>query len=160
MLLRSLVVLTAFALTGCGIAQEAAKRTQEERVAAIKAEGDAATQSCQERFSPGIPSHAVARAKCLAEAWNILRPIAPFPDLWDLYAAHHLEIAERIQGGKLSIAQANVLLAEKRSELIGEEQRRLNARKAMVAQAVMAAASLQAAGPHSCTRIGATVNCF
>jgi hypothetical protein len=94
------------------------------------------------------------------EAFGIMRPIMPFPDLWDVYITTNIAIAEQVQSGKLSITQANVALAEKRAALTAEEQRRLLANRSVTAQENVAAASLQAAGPRSCTVTGNMVSCF
>jgi hypothetical protein len=151
------VVLMAVSVAGCGIIR---RQEMQAKIASLKEQSNAAFQDCNTRFPAGNVATAVARAQCVNDAFAILRPIMPYPDLWDLYMASHTAIAERTQKGQLTIAQANEALAQKRSELVAEEQRRLLANRSVAAQENVAAASLQAAGPHSCTRYGATVTCF
>jgi hypothetical protein len=68
-----------------------------------------------------------------------------------------MSIAEQVQNGQLTIAQANEMLANKNSAMFSEEQRRNLANRAVAAQESAAAA---AGAPVSCTKIGNTVNCF
>lgn len=153
----ALVVVVAFNVAACGIAR---RREMEAKVEALKAQSNAAAQQCLATYPAGTPKIAVARMKCLNDALLILRPLEPFPDLLDLLVTSRAEIAEEYQDGKLTQAQASEKLAEKQSEIAAEEQRRSLANRAVVAQEGMAAASLSAAGPHSCTRFGNTVSCF
>jgi len=84
----------------------------------------------------------------------------PYPDLWDVFMTNHMVVAERVQKGQISIAEANEFLAQKRSELVAEEQRGLLANRSVAAQENIASASLQAAGPHSCIQGSNAVTCF
>jgi hypothetical protein len=115
---------------------------------------------CELTYPAGNVKTAVARTKCQADAIAITRPISPYPDLLDLLIASRMAVAERVQSGQLTIAQANELIATKHSELVAEQGRRTLANRSVVAQEGIASASLAAAGPHTCTRIGSTVNCF
>ena len=153
--MRAFCVAVVLGLTvaSCGIARQA-------RIQELQAQELAAIQRCDVTVPAGNPKTAVERAKCQTEAWAILRPIMPYPDLLDLMIASRLTIAEQIQNGKLTIAQGNEQIAAKRSELAAEEQRRNLANRSVAAQEGMAVASLSAAGPHSCTWFGNTVNCF
>src|SRR5271166_6540923 len=146
--LRLLALLVALMLAGCGLVQRA---QFQQKATELRAQSDAAMAECNSRLPAGVPSHAVGRAQCVNQALGILRPIMPFPDLWDVYMATHLAIAEQVQAGKMSVTQANVVLTEKRSALTAEEQRRLLANRSVTAQENIAAASLEAAGPRSCT---------
>jgi hypothetical protein len=152
-----LAVFILLAVTGCGIVRQ---REFQARVDELKAKSHEAGQQCNVTWPPGDPKTAVSRAKCQGDALAIIRPIAPYPDVLDLFIASRITIAERLQSGQLTIAQANEAIAAKRSELVAEEQRRQLAKRALAAQEDVAAASLAAAGPHSCTTIGNTVNCF
>jgi hypothetical protein len=78
----------------------------------------------------------------------------------DSFMATRMSVAEQVQDGRLTIAQANVIIANKNTELISEEQRRNLANRAVAAQESAAAASWAAGGPVSCTKIGNTVNCY
>jgi hypothetical protein len=147
----------SLSLAGCGIAR---RQELQERNARLKAESAAATQACNERFPKGQVKTVVVRIQCLNDAFAILRPMMPYPDLMDLNMATRVAIAERIQSGQVTMAQGNEEMMRKQSEIVSEEQRRLLANRAVRAQENIADASLQAAGPHSCTQIGNTVNCF
>jgi hypothetical protein len=149
---RSVLALTVGAsivVAGCGIIRQ---RQLQARIDELKAQSLAASQQCDMTFPAGNPKTAMARAKCQTDALLIMRPVAPFPDLMDLFAASRIEIAERVQNGQLTVAQANEQIASKQSELVAEEQRRFLANRSIAAQQNIAAASLQASGPHSCTR--------
>jgi hypothetical protein len=56
---------------------------------------------------------------------RILRPIMPYPDLLELQLATNMSVAEKVQNGQLTVAQANEAIAQKFSEVNAEEQRRL-----------------------------------
>jgi hypothetical protein len=131
-----------------------------DRIAALQAQSTAAAQECQNKFPPGVQKIAMARAQCLNDAMAILRPIMPYPDLWDLFMASHVAIAEQYQNGKITFAQGNEMIAQKRAELTAEEQRRQLASRSVMAQENVAAANLQAAGPHSCIGGPNVVSCF
>jgi hypothetical protein len=162
---RIFVVLIAAALVaGCGIARQ---REMAAQVAALREQSVAALKDCGEKFPPGNPKIAVARAQCVNAAFAIVQPTLPYPDLLQVYMADHLAVAEEVQAGRTSIAQANAILARKWSELVGEEQRRRLANRAVAAQeqsavaaSSVAAASWQAAGPRTCNYGAGTVTCF
>jgi hypothetical protein len=144
-------------IAGCGLVRQ---RELQARNQELKAQAEAAAQRCETTVPAGNPKTAVARAKCQTEAWAILRPTMPYPDLLDLLIAKRLAIAEQVEKGQLTIAQGNEAIATARSEAIAEEQRRNLANRSVAAQEGIAAASASAAGPHSCTQYGNTVNCF
>jgi hypothetical protein len=147
----------AFLLSGCGLVRQ---QEMKARAEALQAQSAAATQECEVKFPKGNPKAAMDRTRCMNNAQLILRPLAPYPDLMDLYLASNMAIAERLQKGQITIAQANEEIARKSAEITSEQQRRMLADRSVSAQEDMAAASARAAGPHSCTRIGNTVNCF
>jgi hypothetical protein len=156
-LLVLVLVPVCMLIAGCGLARQQQEMQAREK---LKADAYAAAQNCDITVPPGNPKTAVARAKCQTEAWAILRPTMPYPDLLDLLIAKRLAIAERVEKGQLTIAEANEAIASARSEVTAEEQRRSLANRSVSAQEGIAAASASAAGPHSCTRFGNTVNCF
>jgi hypothetical protein len=86
-----------------------------------------------------------------------MRPTLSYPDIWDAYFATLQAVAERAQKGEVSMAQAEQLLAQKRSDAVAEEQRRLLANRSVIAQENAAAA---ADDPRACMRIGYTISCF
>jgi hypothetical protein len=99
-----LALITATALAGCGAMKQ---RELQARVDELKAQSQAAAQECDATLPGGNPKSAMARAKCQTEAIAIMRPVAPYPDILDLFIASRIAIAERVQNGQLTIAQAN-----------------------------------------------------
>ena len=151
------VVVLCGLLAGCGIARQ---REMQARNDALKEQSRIAMEDCNTKLPKGNPKTAIVRAQCVNDALVIMRPIFPYPDLLDLSMAHRLAVAERYQKGQITGPQANEELAQKNSELTAEEQRRLLANRSVGAQESMAAASIMAAGPKTCTRIGNSVNCY
>jgi hypothetical protein len=162
---RLCAALTLAALiAGCGLARQ---RELAAQMAALREQSAAAMKECGEKFPPGNPKMAVARAQCVNAALVIVQPTLPYPDLLQVYMADHMAVAEDIQAGRTSIAQGNAVLARKWSELVGEEQRRRLANRAVTAQeqtaaaaSSTAAASWQAAGPRTCNYGAGTITCF
>lgn len=154
---RMAVFCLAIALPGCGLARQHELRA---KIADLQAQNAAAVADCDARIPKGNAATAVARSQCINDANMILRPIMPYPDLWDQLLATNLAIAERVQNKQITILQANEMLAQKRSEIVAEEQRRSLARRSVGAQEAIASASVEAAGPRTCTRIGNSVTCF
>jgi hypothetical protein len=151
------VTFICILLAACGIAR---RQEMQARIAELDAQTIAAMQACNDSLPAGNPKTAVARAKCQVDAIVIRRPIVTHPDLMDLFIAKRMVVAEDVQNGKLTVAQANVIIANLHSEWVTEEQRRNLANRSVAAQEGMAAASMSAAGPHSCTRFGNTVTCY
>jgi hypothetical protein len=152
-----LFVAIAVLVSDCGLMQQWELQAQTEQ---LNAKSQAASQKCDTTLPAGNPKTATARAKCQTDALKILRPVEPYPDLMDLFIASRISIAERVQNGQLTIAQANELIAQKYSALFSENQRRSLADRAVSAQENMASASLAAARPRTCTAVGNTVSCF
>jgi hypothetical protein len=125
------LALIALSVAGCGLAQ----------TAALKERSAAGMQDCDVRFPKDDAKIAVSRAQCLNDALAILRPTMPYPDLLDQYLAIHMALAEQVQKGQLTIAQGNAAIAQKKSELAAEEQRRSLASRSVVAQENRAAAA-------------------
>jgi hypothetical protein len=155
------LVALSVLLAGCGIARQRELQAQRE---ALQAQSKAAVEQCNQTYPTGDPKTAVARAKCENEAVGIQRPLMPYPDLMDLFFASRIAIAEQFQNGKITLAQANETLAIKRSEIIAEEQRRVNSNRAVAAQQQAASAAmigaLSAGAPRTCTTFGNTTNCY
>jgi hypothetical protein len=140
------VAVLSIGVASCGLAR------QQQR-ASLKQQSEAATQECDTKLPPANPKTAVARAKCQVDAYNIMRPAVTYPDLMDLFIARRMLVAEQVEKGQITIAQANELIATKQSEIVAEEQRRNLANRSVAAQE-------SAAGPVSCTRFGNTVSCY
>jgi hypothetical protein len=151
-------------LVGCGIARQ---RELAAQIAALREQSAAAMKECGEKFPPGNPKIAVARAQCVNGAFAILQPTMPYPDLIQVFMADHLAVAEEVQIGRTTIAQGNAILAHKWSELVAEEQRRNLANRSVMAAeqqasaaSSAAAASWRAAGPRTCNYGAGMVTCF
>jgi len=164
-----LLVTAAFALGGCGLAQQARlKKAQEETAAA--------TAACRTRYT----SYA-DRADCQTAAEDQLyRPTVRYGDLLTVLQAQRKVFAVAIDNGQMTKDQANLQLAQVMSGLAQEEQRRNNEAGAVAAQQSAAsaqmlgaaAAMLQSSRPApvvvapmqpvvntTCYPMGAYVNC-
>jgi hypothetical protein len=154
------VYLAAFiglVVASCGLVRQ---RELQERIDTLNAQARTASKACDSTFPAGNPKTAVARAKCQVDALAIRRPIVKHPDLMDSFIATRMSVAEQVQNGRLTVAQANEILANKNSEVVSEEQRRNLAQRSVAAQESVAAASWATSGPVSCTKVGNTVNCY
>lgn len=148
------VALLGIALGGCGIIQQ---RAMQERAASLQQQMSDAAQQCLTMYPVATPKVAVARATCLNGAEAIIRPIYRYPDLLDLKAATRSALADKVDRGMLSQADANLQFAQANSQMAAEEQRRANADRSVSAQEQVAWAAYKTT---SCTRFGATVTCF
>lgn len=108
---RLLVVLTV-ALTASGCV--AARRE------AAKANTSAGVEACKARKFPNF----VAKAKCINQAEEALRSATPNGDLLNLRQATRLVLAEKMDAGTLTEAQADYLFAEQTTELVRLERLR------------------------------------
>ena len=112
----------------------------------------------KERAACGALKPEVAYARCFNGVLDrYVRPTARDQDLLTLEEADRLALAEQVDAGKLSAAQANLQLAQMRSQIFSEVQRRSN-------NADMAAAATMAAMPTTChtydNGAGLTTNCY
>ena len=87
----------------------------------------AAARKCDITYSPNDAKVAVARAKCHTEAWNILRPTMPYPEVLDTLIAKRIEIGQKVQNGEMTLAQANAAIEKARADAATEEQKRRGA---------------------------------
>ena len=139
-----LVVLTLAACTLAGCAAHQAQQQPEDRAAAnaeLVTQAKAAEADCNAKFhadpmtAVDNPKTAVARMKCLNDAFTILMPsFAPDGDLAVAYLADRLAIAERVQAGKLTPAAANAAIAKRWSQVVADGQKRADARNAAATQ--------------------------
>lgn len=156
-MLRKLLVLSLCAtLGGCGLA---ARKEREEAQRSAIAARDQGLLDCKAQFPDGSKQY-VGRNKCESQAAATIRPHVTYPDLFDKDWAFSAVLAERLQAGKITLAEANQQLTEHHSEVAAEEQRRNLANRSIGAQENMAAAAWRASSPVSCTRIGNTTNCY
>lgn len=151
------VILTAL-VSGCGLVRAA-------QVKELQEKGDAAAAECKVNNPTSAKKNNVAQATCLDVVIDTYtRPISPNPDLIDLYKAKRMAIAVRMDRGEVGYEQGLIEMAEVRSAVIGESQRRSNsATMANAAQQQADAASMaafSAAMPKTCNRIGNSVTCY
>jgi hypothetical protein len=154
--LVSLCVIASM-LGGCGMI---ARHERQEAMAKAQADVQAANAQCDEQFPPGHPEHAVARAKCGMDAARPLRQFATSPDLFDNFWAHRVLIAEKVQAGKLTVAEANVQIADLQTQLTNQDQQRNLANRSVGAQETAANAAYRSTMPVSCTRTANTTTCY
>jgi hypothetical protein len=102
--MRFFAVLALCAVVGgCGLM--ARNELQEKQQAAI-AEMQAGFAECKSRFPEGSKPY-VAKQQCDTAAVQVIRPFMTYPDLFDREHADRAVIAERLQAGKMTIAEAN-----------------------------------------------------
>jgi hypothetical protein len=120
------------------------------RIALILAVG-LAVASCNNQLSPeakanmaqareacALEKSAAAKASCLNAVDNeYIRPRLRTTDLLDLYQAERAALAEKVDAGAMTPAEAALKLAQMKTEVISEDQRRSN-NAAMAAAATMA----------------------
>jgi hypothetical protein len=151
--MRYLVVLSlCLMLGGCGLM--ARKERQEQMAAAVSAK-DQGIAACKAQY-PDENKDFVARNKCGFEAAKVVRPFATYPDLFDESWATSAVLAEQLEAKKITRAQADLQMAQTRSQITAEEQRRNLANRSVAAQETAATAAL---GPTICNRVGTTTIC-
>jgi hypothetical protein len=116
-------LLIGLSVSGCGLIRQ---QQAQERYKEVTAQVHAAENACEVSYPADNPKTAVARAKCLNDAEEIGRSVFPYPDLFESAAATRLALAEQVQNGKLTVIQANELLANKATELVTEANRWLS----------------------------------
>ena len=126
--------LLCLMLVNCGSAQRNNLRSQM----------TAAVQECKTKFAG--THQAVEKEKCVNAA--IVPALSTFrnPDLVQLLMAYRLAIAEQVDAGTLTEAQGNALIAEKKSQIVSEEQQRDLARQAAATQQQLAGVEMMATG--------------
>jgi hypothetical protein len=130
-------VSLAMALASCGLA---ARQERQEQMAAAKAAMEQGFEDCKARFPEG-PKQSIEKNRCNATAAAAIRPFVPYPDLFDKYWATRAVIAERIQNGKMTLAEGNQEATQAQSDVAAEEQRRNLANRSVGAQESAAAAA-------------------
>jgi PBP1b-binding outer membrane lipoprotein LpoB len=117
---------------------------------------EAKANLAQARAACALEKPAVAAAKCQnAVDDEYIRPRLRTPDLLDLYQAERVELAEKVDSGAMTPAEADLKLAQTKTAIISEDEQRRN-------NATMAAAATMAAmpGPTTCNTYGATTTCY
>ncbi|MCK1401965.1 hypothetical protein IVB45_17820 [Bradyrhizobium sp. 4] len=100
-------------------------------------------EDCKNQFPEGSKNY-IEKNRCNAAAASVIRPFTPYPDLFDNYWAKRAVLAERLQGGKLTLAEANAEATQIQSDVAAEEQRRNLASRSVGAQESAAAAAWMA----------------
>jgi hypothetical protein len=159
-----LAPIAAIAVAGCASTSDQIAALQAKR-ATLQEQYDEAAKACDTQFSPTNERVAVNRARCLNDALSV-GPHHP-ADLLRAFTAERLEIAERVQSGKITVAQGEAEAAEKWSAMVGEQQRRAVSIVGAAAQVESAAAASSSAaaawrgpGPRTCNYGNGTVNCY
>ncbi len=118
-----------FAVLGLAIAGCAGQRAPmgDAEAKQLQDQSYAAARKCDITYSPNDPKVAAARAKCHTEAWNILRPTMPYPEILDKLIAKRMEIGQKVQNGEMTLAQANSAIEKARADAAAEEQQRRGA---------------------------------
>lgn len=140
--MRTIALGFALLVAGCGIAQRA-ELAQRQRDAHSHAR--AIVADCEARYPQGQSATAVARIRCFNGALAVLQPTMRNPDLLAQYMAYRLQVAEQIQAGKITIAQGNVLITQKWSAVVAEDQQRSAVARSVAAQETAANADNTAA---------------
>ena len=151
--MRIAILLTSLlVLSGCGLM---ARKERQEQIAAARSARDQGFADCKAQYPEGSKQY-VAKETCDAAAAKVVRPFANYPDLFDRYWATRGLVAERLQAGKMTPAEAALELAQSDSVIAEDEQRRNLPNRSVSAQEAVAAA---ASGPTICNRIGNTTIC-
>jgi hypothetical protein len=172
---RSLNLRIGITLSGCGIAQhiqaEEPAKQQAAQSAQLVQQSKTAVAACDAEFPAGNPKTAVARRKCINDGFAIRLPTFGLDqDLVRAVLADSMVIAEKVQNGKMTIAEGNAAIGEKWA--VAESQQRANSKNSVLAQQSAAAAQQQAAAPangaavtpvdlpnFTCIQNGNTVTC-
>src|ERR1700743_1429277 len=146
------IIMLAAMLAGCGLI---ARKQRQEQMAAAVAAKDQGISACKAQY-PDENKEFVARNKCSAEAAKVLRPFSSYPDLFDQSWAASAVIAENLEAKKITRAQADLQIAQMRSQIMDEAQRRDLANRSVAAQESAAAAAWMASAPVTCNHVGNT----
>jgi hypothetical protein len=140
---RFCAIVACLLLANCGFARQAERQEAMKAAQASMAQG---FEDCKAQFPEGS-KHYVEKNKCDATAALVIRPLTTYPDLFDNYWAKRAVLAERLQAGKLTLAEANADATQTQSDIATEEQRRNLASRAVGAQESAAAAAWMASSP-------------
>jgi hypothetical protein len=152
-----LTLLAALWLAAC------AQDRQQEHVAELRRQVEAEKQDCDNLYPRDVrgPQHYSQRVRCLNEVEaRFMRPLDPFPDLADQRLAARKALAADLDAGRLTEAEANVRLAQKRAQIAAEERRRTEVTSAISAEATAALARQRVALGTTCSEGDAAVSCF
>lgn len=109
-------------------AQEQAKK-QAAINSQLFAQSDVAKAECNVKFPSDNSKQAVARRKCLNDAFAIKLPtFGADQDLAQAFMADAMVIAEKVQNGKMTTVEGDIAIAKIWSQAMSESQQRANAR--------------------------------
>jgi hypothetical protein len=143
-------IALAAGVAGC---QSAASQKQAE----ISAAADRAVAECNARQF----RTAMARAQCLNDAERPRLQIAgDFSDLVNVKFATRTALAEAVDKGQMTQAQADLEMAKANSNLMSSGRQRINQDRQIAAQEEVASAVSAPPRAVTCNRFGNSVTCF
>jgi hypothetical protein len=145
-----IIIALAAGVAGC---QSAASQKQAE----ITAAADQAVEQCNTRQF----RTAMARAQCLNDAERPRLQIAgQFSDLVNVKFATRMALAEAVDKGQMTQAQADLEMAKANSTLMSSGRQRINQDRQLAAQEEIASAASAPPRSVTCNRFGNSVTCF
>lgn len=150
-----LAVIAALILSGCGL--YAQQKQKEAYQSAVQMAKDSLAE-CELQHPAGSKKY-MAKAKCQNDATALVKPFMPYPDLVDQDMANRMLFAERLEQGKITLAEANAQLMQSHSQVVAEEQRRQLSGRAVSAQESAAAAAWRS-NAVTCTTFGNSTSCY
>jgi len=152
----SVLVLICLLLSNCSTYIQQRQKAEAYEEALQQAQSAMAT--CDTKYPKGDKRY-VEKTRCQNDATNIIRPFMPYPDLVDQDTAARMSLAEKLQAGKLTEAQANSQLTQTRAQINAEDQKRQVTDRSRSVQEEAEAKALRAAAPVNCTSFGVVTNC-
>jgi hypothetical protein len=136
--MRSVALIgVAVLLSACGLG---ARQEREQQMTAAKAAMADGFEQCKAQFPDGSKQY-IEKNKCNANAALVIKPYVTYPDLFDQDWAARAVLAEKLQAGKITVAEANQEASTVHSQVASEEQRRNLANRSVGAQESAAAAA-------------------
>src|ERR1700739_4136629 len=136
------VALFGVTLAGCAFEQIAAQQ----RAAVIKKKFEAAVSDCKTKFPTDDRKTIVASMQCMDQALAIEIPeLGANTDLAENFMIYRMTVADRLQNGRITHAQAAKMLTDKWSQLNSEAQGRNTLAPTAATQQKPADASVTAA---------------
>lgn len=151
------LLLACLFLASCSAAAERKEKAEAYDEAIQRAQS--AMAACDTRYPKGDKRY-IEKTRCQNDATNIIRPFMPYPDLVDQDTATRLSLAQKLQAGKLTEAQADQQLAQARAQINAEDKKRQVTDKSRAAQEDAAALAARMAAPVDCTSFGAITKCY
>ena len=153
----SVLLLVCFLLSNCSI--QAQQKEKAEAYDGALQQAQSAMAVCDTKYPKGDKRY-VEKTRCQNDATNIIRPFMSYPDLVDRDTATRMALAEKLQAGKLTEAQADSQLTQARAQINEEDQRRQTIDRSRSVQEDAAAVALRMAAPVGCTSFGVITKCY